>query len=187
VNWRDISYLRKGITKQRDVYEAVVALGILDSLSSFDAVLVSTICVGFDTEESDLDFICRFHSLARFEAVLKSEFGDYKDFVIRRRKPDGSEIVASFCFRSFLFEVFGSRVPVERQNAYRHLSVMRRLAEIGGQGFRNRVRAKKRTGLKTEPAIATLLGLEGDPFEAVLLLENAQDSTLRRLIRKSTG
>ena len=37
-----------------------------------------------------------------------------------------------------------------------------------GPAFKEQIRGLKRNGLKTEPAFAKLLGLNGDPYRAVL-------------------
>ena len=50
------------------------------------------------------------------------------------------------------------------------------------------IRSAKLSGLKTEPAIAKLLSLSGDSFQAVLELEEYSDSELLSLIeRRSSG
>nr|WP_195571301.1 DUF4269 domain-containing protein [Paenibacillus sp. 1001270B_150601_E10] len=40
----------------------------------------------------------------------------------------------------------------------------------------------KRAGLKTEPAFAQWLGLSGDPYEAILHLEQIEDAALKRIV-----
>jgi hypothetical protein len=37
-----------------------------------------------------------------------------------------------------------------------------------GEAFKNKVIELKQNGLKTEPAFAKLLGIEGDPYEELL-------------------
>ena len=45
----------------------------------------------------------------------------------------------------------------------------------------------KEEGLKTEPAFASVLGLNGDPYEAMLMLEEKSDEELVGLIQKGLG
>ncbi|HRF37192.1 MAG TPA: DUF4269 domain-containing protein, partial [Saprospiraceae bacterium] len=58
------------------------------------------------------------------------------------------------------------------QNAYRHLLIEARLLEERGPEFRQQIIELKQQGVKTEPAFARLLGLEGDAYEALLRLES---------------
>ncbi len=184
--WQDISYLKlMGTRRQQEAFETTVALGILDKLAPFHPTLVSTVCVEFDIEESDLDFICQFDAPVIFEASVRANFGEYENFSFWQRKPDKSELVASFRFRTFPIEVFGSTLPVEEQHAYRHLTIMKRLSVLGGKEFRYNVRELKREGLKTEPALAKLLGLRGDPYQAVLELEEFDDLELEERIKEA--
>ncbi len=60
--------------------------------------------------------------------------------------------------------------------AYRHYQVMRRLMAAGGSGFSSKIRTQKESGLKTEPPICQLLRISGDPFTAILDVENGTDS-----------
>jgi len=46
-----------------------------------------------------------------------------------------------------------------------------KILEQEGKQFRKKIIALKEQGYKTEPAFATLLGLEGNPYEALLELE----------------
>ena len=42
-----------------------------------------------------------------------------------------------------------------------------RLLDLAGESFRHNVIELEQSGLKTEPAFARLLGLNGDPYEAL--------------------
>lgn len=66
--------------------------------------------------------------------------------------------------------------------AFRHYQIMKRLCAIGGTDFQNAVKAIKKTGIKTEPAIASILHLTGNPYNSVLLLEQLKDRELKELL-----
>lgn len=59
---------------------------------------------------------------------------------------------------------------------------MQRLVQVGGSPLRTRVRDLKELGLKTEPAICRVLGLSGEPYTAVLDLENWTDRELEERV-----
>ena len=86
--------------------------------------------------------------------------------------------VASFFIDGFEIEVFGQAIPVEHQAAVVHLEVEHRLLQLAGESLRTAVRALKRAGLKTEPAFAQLLGLEGDPQEQLYSISAWTDDQL---------
>jgi len=60
---------------------------------------------------------------------------------------------------------------------------MARLINLGGDIFREKVRDLKLAGKKSEPAIANILGLIGDPYESVAELNDLSDGELARLMR----
>lgn len=185
-NWRDISYLERGTETQQRAFAVLNKHNILENLAAFDPVMVSTVCVDLDIEGSDLDIICCHRNIDVFRTTLVSTFGDYPGFRQWDRKSDHEEVVTSFHADGFEIEIYGSVVPVNTQFAYRHLSMMEQVLEIGGEPLRNQVRALKMSGLKTEPAFAEVLELTGDPFTAFLDLERLSDTQLKELIRKST-
>lgn len=185
MNWRNISYLASGTSRQREVHALLTNYQILDILAEFDPVLVSTICLNIDIPTSDLDIICHVADTAKFEKCLRAHFGDNRNFIFRCRDDSQRSIVCSFLIDQMELEIFGNPVPVQQQPAYRHLSVTHRLLTLSGEWLRMCVKTQKLSGLKTEPAIAIILGLDGDPYAAVLALEDKSDSDLHDLLKKA--
>jgi hypothetical protein len=125
--WHDFSYLQYGTTRQREAYACLQELGVMTTLQEFHPTLVSTICIGIDVETSDLDVICQFNDSRAFSECLRTTYKDYPHFVLSPFDPETSAVVARFESEGFPVEVFGQPLPVWRQNAYRHLTIMARL------------------------------------------------------------
>lgn len=169
----DIAYLQQGSDKQRRVWELLTRHRIFEKLSTFDPLLTGTIPIEIDLPGSDLDIICHCPDIPHFESVLRSLFGTEQHFQLRHKVIGGHpSVVCSFEKEGFVIEVFGQNLPSRQQNAYRHLLIEARLLEELGPEFRRQVIELKEQGLKTEPAFARLLGLEGDAYEALLRLES---------------
>jgi len=184
MNWRCIDYLQHGNARQRRAWSTLRRLGLPERLDRYHATLVSTVCVGLDIESSDLDIICEVNDGPEFEATLRRYFGDRPGFTFRRRAVDRREWVARFETDDFPVEIFGAPERVTRQNAYRHLSVMWRLLQLGGEPLAEAVRALKRGGYKTEAAFTRLLDLAGDPYQALLRLEERTDEEMISLLKR---
>ena len=186
MNWRTIEYLRLGTERQQAAYLCLSRYNILGMLSQFDPVLVSTVCIDIDVPTSDLDVICYAPERALFEETLKSLFQKYPAFRLLHSEDPFSSVVCSFFLEPFEIEIFGCDVPVEEQAAYRHLTAISRLlSSPKGEWLREEIRSLKCSGVKTEPAVAKLLGLTGDPYEAVLKLNGVEDDELRRLVQNA--
>ncbi len=177
IDFRDIAYLRDGNARQRAAYQALHALGIIERLAGYGPVLAGTVPLDIDVAGSDLDILCEVHDFARFEADLAAGFGHCDGFRVTapRRRMGGASMTASFVHGGFIIEPFGQPLPAERQSAYRHMVIEARLLALGGAALRRRIVALKRSGVKTEPAFAQCLGLESDPYLALLDLEALDD------------
>lgn len=158
---------------------AIKYVNILEKLSDFSPVVVSTILVGFDTDDSDIDIVCSYTDAEQFKCTFEQAFAGNEQFFC---ETPSDHSIGRFSFDDFVFEVFASRQPVMEQNAYRHFKIMERLSTIGGEAFRKQVRVLKEQGLKTEPALANLLSLHGDPYQAVFAVERWTDDEVRRRI-----
>ncbi|PTX19393.1 uncharacterized protein DUF4269 [Pontibacter mucosus] len=171
-NFKDIAYLQAGNQRQRAAYEVLLKYEVMQKLASFDPLLAGTIPIGIDVERSDLDIICCWKSKADFRQTLLLYFSGYPGFALKECAVRGQEsMVARFWLDTFEVEVFGQSTPSREQHAYRHMLVEYDLLQTYGEPLRQQVVHLKKRGVKTEPAFARLLNLPGDPYEALLRLE----------------
>jgi hypothetical protein len=177
-NFRSINYLKLGSAEQSRAFDAICQLQVLTRLGKYDPVLVSAICLDIGTAKSDLDIICEVYDHDAFITEMTQLFGNELRFSWRKSSLDPSATIICFTALGFEFELFGKSMPVEKQSAFRHIYQVARIIDLGGERFRGAIRDLKNQGLKTEPAVARLLGLSGDPYQAVLDLEHLSDAAL---------
>jgi hypothetical protein len=156
----DVEYLLKGSAIQQAGYRAIVSSAILHLLRDFDPVVVGTMPLDLFVGTSDIDIICHFSEAEKFQSVFHH--------TVRKELNGVDSVIASFEFDSFEFEIVGQPIPVRDQFAYRHMIAEWDILQVKGEVFRNKILALKKSGLKTEPAFAQLLGLQGNPYEALL-------------------
>ncbi len=176
-NFKDIEYLKYGNDRQKLAYSEIVKLDVFEKIKKYHPILTGTIPIEIDLPESDLDIICECENHIEFSEFLTEQFGDMTDFKIYSTELNGTKsTIAEFKTESFTFEFFGQNIPTDEQNAYRHMIVEHRILEQNGDEFKNDVIKLKLNGIKTEPAFAMLLGLEGNPFDEILKLEKITKS-----------
>ncbi len=165
----DLTYLQRGSDTQKQGYKVIVASRIMTYLNPFNPVLAGTLPLDIFIDYSDFDILCQFTDVEAFcdhAAEVMDAFDSYR---IRVTRLGGIEsIIANFDFEGFPFEVVAQPIPVTEQVAYRHMINEWRVLQQKGDTFRRGIIELKKKGLKTEPAFARLLGLEGDPYEAML-------------------
>lgn len=182
-DWHNMAYLNSGTVTQKAAYNALQNLRVFAILADHHPVLVGTIPINLDIAGSDLDIICQVFDLGRFETLLRTNFGHYPDFRVRHRQHNNlAVIICNFTAYDFPIEIFGQPKATEAQNAYRHMVVEARLLALGNAQDREQIRALKAQGLKTEPAFAEYFALTGDPYEVLLTLADAPDSTLQAVV-----
>ncbi|MEO1625445.1 MAG: DUF4269 domain-containing protein [Bacteroidota bacterium] len=161
---------------------------LLAHLSAFRPVLAGTIPIGIDLPQSDLDLLCEVYDFPAFHSSIREHFGHFAGFRIwegwQQRLPS---CLISFQLDTWPIEIFGQARPVEEQYAFRHMLVENRLLQLGGDSMRRGIRLLKSQGHKTEPAFAQLLGLEGDPYEALLLMEEWSDEQMEAHLKRNSG
>ena len=144
---------------------------VLEKLLPFSPILVGTIPINIDTESSDLDIICYVQDKKKFITALTNHFQNEKGFVISEN-PVYNSVKANFFSGDFEFEIFGQNIETTNQNAYRHLLIEHKILLAKGEAFRQEIINLKKQGIKTEPAFAQLLGLNGNPYEELLKMEH---------------
>lgn len=180
-NWYDLTYLRHGSAPQRQAFSLIQRHGLLEHLQAYTPVLVGTFPLDLTVPGSDLDIICEVCDRAAFRRTLTA-FAAYPAYELRLASIAEPALVASFEVEGLAVEVFGQALPTARQNGYRHLVIEARLLALGGVALRQQVLALKASGLKTEPAFAQVLGLPGNPYQALLALEAYDEATLAALV-----
>ena len=169
--------------KRLPYLDALAQSGLLEALAPFDPHVAGTPPLGLDLPESDIDVLCEVADGEAFTRAVWAHAGQFDGFAIRQWTGETRPIIASFEVCGWPVEVFGDPRPVARQPGWRHFLVERRLLALGGDGFRAVVMEYRRRGLKTEPAFAAILGLDGDPYLALLELEAEPNSRLARRLK----
>jgi len=164
-----INYLKHGTTRQQQAYNTLKSHNIIEKLISYTPILAGTIPLNIDIAGSDLDILCYYNDLNNFIETLCKSFSDYKDFTVTQTLINNQETaLANFWCDGFEVEVFGQNLPVKEQMGYLHMVTEYKILEHYGNDFRQQIIALKNAGYKTEPAFAKLLGLEGNPYMALL-------------------
>lgn len=164
-----IDYLKKGTPQQQEVYNLLTTHQILENLQGFTPVVIGTFPLDIAIETSDVDIACCFGDLAVFCTHVRARFSQYDHFIDASFTRDKEETyVANFTIDKWRIEIFAQQIPVTAQYGYRHLCVEYEILQKKGRLFKERVKACKQAGMKTEPAFATLLNLQGDPYESLL-------------------
>ncbi|WP_300492135.1 DUF4269 domain-containing protein [Flavobacterium sp.] len=170
-----LDYLKTGNALQQKSYNLLTAHSVLELLSDFDPILVGTIPIDIAIESSDLDIGCYWKDKNGFITTLYKAFSGYQDYSCQELDNGAMEaIVANFSIDGIAIEIFGQNIPTREQNGYRHMLIEHRILQVRGAAFREAVVALKKSGIKTEPAFAQLLQIEGDPYQGLLQWE--QDS-----------
>lgn len=165
IDFTNIEYLKNGNQIQVQAFEVLTQNKILSHLAEFDPILVGTIPINIDIENSDLDIICHWKNKTEFIDKLNSIFRQENEFKIREIFLDNKEsIVVNFRIQGFEIEIFGQNIPVKNQNGYKHMIIEHEILQAKGENFRLEIIKLKQNGYKTEPAFAFLLGLKGDPY-----------------------
>ena len=167
-----LEYLKSGTPKQQEAYGVLTTHAVLDHLRKCDPLLVGTIPINIDVEDSDLDIICFSENSAEFKSEVTKLFGKNFHFSIQEMNiREIDSIVVNFQLDRFQVELFAQPIPTRLQAGYRHMIIEHMLLEQKGKNFRDQIIELKKKGYKTEPAFAELLGLKGDPYEALLNFE----------------
>ncbi|QOG02330.1 DUF4269 domain-containing protein [Flavobacterium sp. MDT1-60] len=169
VDFSNIEYLKTGNQKQILAFKILTQNHVLLNIAEFEPLLVGTIPLNIDLENSDLDIICYWKNKTDFKTKIQSVFGKEKEFKIRETKIDNQEtVVANFKIDPFEIEIFGQNIPTKNQNGYKHMIIEYQILASKDENFRLEIIKLKQKGFKTEPAFGLLLGLKNDPYQELL-------------------
>lgn len=161
---------------------AIEELSLLTVLHEFDPCVIGTPPLGIAIKTSDIDIACSADDLTHFQNVATAKFGEFDCFQYRSSTVQNQKsIIVQFHACDWDIELFCQSVPTDRQWGVRHFNVEQRLVNIE-PNLISVVLQLKQLGLKTEPAFARALKLTGDPYRAILELENRHDDELRQLL-----
>ncbi len=169
VDFKNISYLKNGSAAQKRVYDILTATDILGELAAYDPIVAGTFPLDIQIDGSDVDIICQYQDEAAFIDTLHRCFAGFNNFIYTKvRHTNPAAVLASFDVEGLSFEIFGQIISTEQQNAYRHMVIEHCILMQRGPDFKQKVIELKKQGFKTEPAFCMLLGLTGNPYEALL-------------------
>ena len=158
IDFFDLSYLVNGSPIQQKGYKAIRSSGILNTLRDFDPVVVGTLPLDLFTDDSDIDIICYCTNAEKLP-----------DLSFKSKRLSGIDsFISNFNLLGFKFEIVAQPIPVREQVAFRHMVAEMKILSEKGEDFRRKILELKQSGIKTEPAFAQLLGLEGDPYQELL-------------------
>jgi len=180
-DFRDWSFLAHGSADQRRAFAVLSRHHPFDRLAGADSALAGTFPIDIAIDGSDLDILVTADPTG-FAPVLDAGFSREAGYIRRMiNVADGPALVAAFTLDGVPVEIFVQDVPVDRQMGWRHMLVEARLLSLD-PSLQPAIRALKAAGTKTEPAFARLLGLEGNPYQAMLTLEGQSDIMLATLL-----
>lgn len=183
-DFENIAYLKSGSPIQLQAFNILTDSKILYHLEPFKPVLTGTLPLDlFIQGKSDLDIIIQSDRLQIMEQRLLDTFASKKKLSIKlmmmRKRPT---LLCRFMQQNFPVEIFCQPVPVKQQLAYRHMIIEHWLLQTHGEKFKKKILDLKKEGVKTEPAFAQVLNLEGDPYDALLKFED--DPAFKKLLFK---
>lgn len=166
------------------IWKALRQSQVLKLLKEHQALVAGTFPLGLQLEHSDLDILIQIENLDDFSAKAHKLWAAYEGFHSRREViGDLESLIIYFKFQGVPFEIFAQNCAPVEQKAYRHFQLEEKLLEFGGPALQARVLSLRKTfGLKTEPAFAQALGLEGDSFQVLLDLQKRSNQELRSLV-----
>jgi hypothetical protein len=162
--------------------------GVFAVVAPFDGRFIGSIPLDLHGEGADADIVCQAEDLDLFVVTLTAAFGQRPAFRAQVAPYLGRpSSIVTFTLPlpaggQLPVEVFARSEPVEAHESFRHHRAAQRLLALGGETLRARVAGLKAAGLKTEPAFAAALSLEGDPGLAMLGLADAPEFVLTALL-----
>jgi len=186
IDFKNYNYLKEGNEKQQNAYEVLKKLDIFNTLKDFSPILVGTIPINIDIESSDLDIICEVYNFKLFQEIIEINYFMHNKFHINIYINNNEKILTiGFHVDNMEIEIYAQSLETCKQNGYRHMMVEDRILKLAGERDREEIIKLKNEGLKTEPAFARYLGIDGNPYEELLELEKYSDKEIKDMLDKA--
>lgn len=172
------------IEANQPVFSALKNSNILKDLKPFSPLVAGTFPLNLNITGSDVDILVSGNDLDSVKIILQGKFGTFSNFKYTEMRVQGKPtLLSSFSYQGIEFEIFAQELSSVKQRGYLHFLIEERLLKIGGDVFAEKVREVRKQGLKTEPAFVKVLGLTGDPYEELLVLQKKSNQELKAMIR----
>jgi predicted metalloenzyme YecM len=155
--------------EQSRAYPALRTSKVLEALADFEPLVAGTFPLGLANDRSDLDIVVTMADKVKLESVVRTTFGSQPQFTIEQ--VPSNRFFCRFVYDLIPIEIYGEETSSAKQAAYHHFLIEERLLKLGGPNLIKNINELRQQGLKTEPAFAAALGLSGDPFETLLVLQ----------------
>ncbi|WP_370458054.1 DUF4269 domain-containing protein [Thalassobacillus sp. CUG 92003] len=160
--------LRAGDVKQVDAWHTIQRLNIMNDLAEHSPVLCGTIPLGIYTEHSDLDIILEVHDFPAFTNKVRHLYQHLQQFNLKEKWIRNERVIkVNFTVEGWMVELFGQNKAVSHQYAFLHMIVEEELLTRYPH-IKETIIHLKQQGHTTEAAFCEVLGLRGDPYEALL-------------------
>lgn len=175
------------IEKNELLYKALKNSKVFNILSEYDLELAGTFPLGIYTKNSDVDLIVGLKNLnleiLELETLLRFNFPEVKIEKEESINKGLRSVTFSFEFENVRFEIFCQEKLAVQQDAYQHFLVEEKILKYSpSELILNQIKALRAQGLKTEPAFAKVLGLQGDCYQELLTLQKYSIQDLQRLL-----
>jgi hypothetical protein len=169
-DWHSLDHVKGVSARQKELLRIVRKYRILEILEPLTPLIASTINLEIDTPSSDVDICLHCRDSAAYYALCRQHFSAAKSYTERSFESHGTScFLVGFFLEDLEFELVAQNIPSPKQLCFVHMVIAWRILALadqcgtGGQ-LRTAIRGLKLAGVKTEPAIAQSLGLEGDPY-----------------------
>jgi predicted metalloenzyme YecM len=176
------------LENNKKVYAAIVKSQVLSRCRDFSPLIAGTFPLGIQTENSDVDILLFCDDLEKALLRLKNIYGSFDAFESYKSKLAPSETtygIVRFCLDEVPFELYLENTPTVRQRAYLHFQIEERLLRLGGERLVQTIIDLRKRGMKTEPAFAVALNLQGDPYLKLLEMHHWSEKKLDSLVKES--
>lgn len=160
------------LEKHPKAWKALQESKVLALFRDNNPLVVGTFPLGIETSKSDVDILMESSDLDGMERLLTKHFSHLPNFVVETQDVDELQtLICHFDLNDVPFELFVQNKETVKQTAHRHFLIEERFLKIGGSLFKEAVMKERNNGLKTEPAYAKVLNLNGNSAQLLLDLQ----------------